>query len=109
MPLLQYTSNTDHVYWLATCLEAKLQISAALYAVQQQELAAQNTKSSKMNRLQRSMVHDRVVSVAKDSTVQVSRFLAFSLKSLNSYLNAFVTQNDHWAVSYQTSPWPVYY
>ncbi|KAM0175322.1 hypothetical protein ACHAPF_005582 [Botrytis cinerea] len=95
VPLLQSTSNELQVHWIAACLEYKLQIAAALEAHQEQESVIQTLKPSQMNRLQRSMVSDRVASVAKDSTLRVSHFLMHTLQSINSYLNAHVTANDH--------------
>ncbi|KAF7879819.1 uncharacterized protein EAF02_007989 [Botrytis sinoallii] len=94
VPLLQSTSNESQVYWIAACLEYKLQIAAALEAHQEQESVIQTLKPSQMNRLQRSMVSDRVASVAKDSTLRVSHFLMHTLQSINSYLNIHVKAND---------------
>ncbi|ESZ93228.1 hypothetical protein SBOR_6384 [Sclerotinia borealis F-4128] len=96
VPLLQSTSDESQVYWVAACLEYKLQIAAALEAHQEQQSVIQTLKPSQMNRLQRSMVSDRVASVAKDSTVRVSHFLMHTLKCINSCLNAHVTESDHW-------------
>ncbi|KAF7863118.1 hypothetical protein EAF04_007201 [Stromatinia cepivora] len=102
VPLLQSTSNQSQVYWVAACLEYKLQIAAALVAHQEQESVIPTLKPSQMNRLQRSIVSDRVASVAKDSTVRVSHFLMHTLKSINSYLNAHVMETDHWKFRKQT-------
>ncbi|KAB8301531.1 hypothetical protein EYC80_003378 [Monilinia laxa] len=96
VPLLQSTSNETEVYWVAACLEYKLQIAAALVAHQEQESVVQTLKPSQMNRLQRSIVSDRAASVAKDSTVRVSSFLMQTLKSINSYLNSQVMNSDNW-------------
>lgn len=101
MPLLQSTSNETKVYWVAACLEYKLQIAAALVAHQEQGSVIQTLKPSQMNRLQRSIVSDRAASVAKDSTVRVSSFLMQTLNSINSYLNAQIMNSDHWKVSAQ--------
>lgn len=103
MPLLQSTSNELQVHWIAACLEYKLQIAAALEAHQEQESVIQTLKPSQMNRLQRSMVSDRVASVAKDSTLRVSHFLMHTLQSINSYLNTHVTAIDHCKVSFQAN------
>lgn len=98
MPLLQSTSDESQVYWIAACLEYKLQIAAASEACEEQEFVIQTLKPSQMNRLQRSMVSDRVASVAKDSTVRVWNFLEHTLNSLNLYLNYNVMKNAHWKV-----------
>ena len=53
-----------------------------------QESSLELIKPSKMNRLQRSMIKDRVSSVAKDSTVNMCTFLTTTLEKVVSYLQA---------------------
>ncbi|KAM3068057.1 AAA ATPase midasin [Clarireedia jacksonii] len=96
VPLLEYSTSPAQVYWLAACLELKLQIAAALEAHKQQETAVTGLKPSQMNRLQRSIVSDRVASVATDSTVKASPFLLHTLKLLNTHLNTSINRLDNW-------------
>ncbi|PQE19082.1 hypothetical protein CJF30_00007426 [Rutstroemia sp. NJR-2017a BBW] len=98
VPLLQYSTSPAQVYWLAACLEFKLQIAAAMEAHQQQETTAIGLKPSQMNRLQRSIVSDRVVSVSSDSTVRVSGFLLHTLGLINTYINSSINHLDHWEI-----------
>jgi hypothetical protein len=77
----------------------KLEIRKALDAQRSQEVVLETLKPSQMNRLQRSIVSDRVPAVGKDSTVRVSKFLANTLKSLELYLQDNVHAGEHWKVS----------
>ena len=56
----------------------------------------ESLKPSKMNRLQRSLVHGRVPAVAKDSTVRASHFLFNTLKTLDTYLHDHINAVETW-------------
>ncbi|TVY40595.1 Midasin [Lachnellula occidentalis] len=98
VPLLQQSGN--QVFWLAVCFEALLEVAAAMEAQIGQETGIDALKPSKMNRLQRSLVRGRVPAVAKDSTVNISTFLAHCLAALKSYLQNNIAGGD-WKVRKQ--------
>jgi midasin len=93
VPLLQESSNP---YWLAAIFELKLGIYAAIEAQKSQESGIKALKPSKMNRLQRSLVHGRVPAVAKDSTVRASNFLTTTVKALDAYLHDHIRAGETW-------------
>ncbi|EHL02361.1 putative Midasin [Glarea lozoyensis 74030] len=53
-------------------------------------------KPSKMNRLQRSLVRERVPTVSKDSTINISGFLEFVLAALKAYIQSHCHDAEHW-------------
>ncbi|TVY82548.1 Midasin [Lachnellula suecica] len=94
VPLLQQSGH--QVYWLAACFEFLIEIAAAMDVQTGQEVGLDTLKPSKMNRLQRSLVRGRVPAVAKDSTVNVSTFLANCLAVLKSYLQNNIGNGEQW-------------
>jgi hypothetical protein len=55
-------------------------------------------KPSKMNRLQRSLISERVSAVANDSTARVSNFLFNTIVVLRKFLEDHI-EVDNWKVS----------
>jgi midasin len=90
------------VFWLAAVFELLVEISAAMDACKSQEKGIETLKPSKMNRLQRSIVKGRVPAVGKDSTVNVSTFLANTLSTLNRYLQGYNEVGQEWKVERRT-------
>jgi hypothetical protein len=59
-------------------------------------------KPSRMNRLQRSMIKDRVSSVSKDSTINVSSFLQTTLQRVVAYLQDNARSSTTWQLEKQS-------
>ncbi|CZR69956.1 related to midasin (AAA ATPase) [Phialocephala subalpina] len=96
VPLISKSQNYEDIYWLGTVFESLLAISEAIQAQSEQNAGLEVLKPSKMNRLQRSLVEDRVSAVSKDSTVKVSGFLSSSITALRSYLRNVRGSQGHW-------------
>jgi midasin len=96
VPLLLQSENSEHVFWLGSVFELLLEIAGAMQAKRAEKVDIETLKPSKMNRLQRSLVKERVPAVAKDSTVNVSAFLVSALKGLQSYLQTHTGEQLHW-------------
>ena len=86
VPLLAI--SRDVPFWLAAWLEIAQEIQALEQEVQRQTATAKNSRLSSLNRLQRSLVADRVAAVAKDSTAGVSKFLRESIAAVYQMLQA---------------------
>ncbi|KUJ07208.1 midasin [Mollisia scopiformis] len=95
VPLLAKSQSIEKVYWSATVFDHFILIRHGVHALKSQELGVETLKPSQMNRLQRSLVKDRVSAVSKDSTVNISRFLDNLLNTLQHFLrNYFYDAND---------------
>ncbi|PMD41018.1 P-loop containing nucleoside triphosphate hydrolase protein, partial [Hyaloscypha variabilis F] len=86
VPLLLQSDHSDRVFWLGAVFDLMLEISTARHAETGQQAQIETLKPSKMNRLQRSLVRERVPALAKDSTVNISHFLESTLQALRLYL-----------------------
>ncbi|KFY35146.1 hypothetical protein V494_06163 [Pseudogymnoascus sp. VKM F-4513 (FW-928)] len=87
VPLLQkYPATANQSYWLGTVLELQVEALDGHEAQQEQLRTLSTLKPSQMNRLQRSMVRDRVSAVAKDSTATIAEFLRESLQTFHEFL-----------------------
>ncbi|KAE8442887.1 hypothetical protein EG329_002559 [Mollisiaceae sp. DMI_Dod_QoI] len=84
--LVVKSQNSEKIFWLGAVFEALLATCAGTQALKSIENGLETLKPSKMNRLQRSLVKDRVSAVSKDSTVNMSGFLAGTLSCLRDYL-----------------------
>lgn len=58
--------------------------------------SAQGAKLASLNRLERSLLKDRVASVSKDSTVNIAGFLSFFIESLSRYLAEGPSSLESW-------------
>jgi len=94
--LQRSSSSASQVFWLGALFELSLGVEAAIEAQRSQEIGLDSLKPSKMNRLQRSLVSGRVSAVAKDSTVQASNFLAWTLGVFKKYLEQNVQVREDW-------------
>jgi hypothetical protein len=99
VPLSQQALGTNLAYWLGTLLELKLQVLEGRDVNEEQAMQLSTLKPSQLNRLQRSMVRDRVPVVAKDSTVSVASFLRETLDGLNRHLQDTVDRSSDWRVN----------
>jgi midasin len=94
--VLQQSGNGFQPYWLAACSELLIDLDIALHAQSTQSESVGNFKPSKMNRLQRSQVKERVPIVAKDSTVNISSFLEFLLARVQAYVQTHFNDGEQW-------------
>ena len=96
--LQQETATEDQSHWLADVLELKVEVLENRDVQQSQAAALATLKPSQMNRLQRSMVRDRVPAVAKDSTASVASFLDWTLAMVNAHLQEPRVASAGWKV-----------
>ncbi|KAF8853024.1 midasin [Acephala macrosclerotiorum] len=98
VPLISKSQNSEHIFWLGAVFESLLQIFEAVQAQNDQNARLEVLKPSKMNRLQRSLIKDRVSAMFKDSTVNVSNFLAGMITALRTCLQDIPGGVEHWKV-----------
>lgn len=96
VPLLQLSSDTDESYWFATILELKSSMHHGREAASDQLAKLETLKPSQMNRLQRSMVANRIPAATKDSTFRTATFLHETLQHLGIYLQSSSTTSMSW-------------
>ncbi|EPE31743.1 P-loop containing nucleoside triphosphate hydrolase [Glarea lozoyensis ATCC 20868] len=96
VPMLQQSGSASAPYWLGACLEFFIEIDQAVSMQRTQIEGTSTLKPSKMNRLQRSLVRERVPTVSKDSTINISGFLEFVLAALKAYIQSHCHDAEHW-------------
>jgi midasin len=94
--VIQQAGNGLQPYWLAACSEFLIDFDIALHAQAAEYESTGILKPTKMNRLQRSRVKDRVPVVSKDSTVNISGFLEFLLATLQVYIQSHFQEAENW-------------
>ncbi len=93
---LFHYQRSDQILWLGAVFELLIELSAASEAQAMQAIEIENLKPSRMNRLQRSLVKDRVPAVAKGTTSNVAAFLIETLKDFETYLQNQSIGNGSW-------------
>jgi midasin len=88
VPLLVLSQGSEQIFWLGAAFELLIEIFNASGAQMRQAAEIETLKPSKMNRLQRSLIKNRVSSVAKDTTANVAPFLVDVLQILKVYLQS---------------------
>ncbi|KAF4457552.1 hypothetical protein F53441_602 [Fusarium austroafricanum] len=78
-PVSQLLSAPDQARWIGACLEFYHEIYHLQNLIEDQRRQAQTNKLTALNRLQRSLVSDRVAAVSKDATVKVASFLVSAI------------------------------
>ncbi|WQF75904.1 Putative von Willebrand factor, type A, AAA+ ATPase domain, midasin, midasin, AAA lid domain 7 [Colletotrichum destructivum] len=91
-----HQSKDELPFWLSVSYGFLLEIQRCQVAIATQATRAKATKLASLNRLQRSIVSDRVASVAKDSTVRVSKFLSRTLQIIRTFIQANLTTSHGW-------------
>ncbi|WYZ40395.1 hypothetical protein EsH8_IV_000736 [Colletotrichum jinshuiense] len=91
-----HRDNGELPFWLSVCYEFLLEIQRCQAAISAQATKAKAAKLASLNRLQRSIVSDRIAAVAKDSTVKVSRFLSKSLQAMRAFIQANLNTAQGW-------------
>ncbi|KAI1811252.1 midasin [Poronia punctata] len=95
VPLLHGFSS-QLPFWLGTCYELSLNLSAAWSALEEQKSRAINLQISSMNRLQRSFVVEQVAAVQKDSTARSVQFLTGVVQTVEAYLKNQLETSECW-------------
>ncbi|KAF3354041.1 putative RING finger protein [Verticillium dahliae VDG1] len=93
--LLQRTSG-DLAFWLNCCFQFILELQRCQSTLKAQVGRAKAGKLASLNRLQRSVVSDRIAAVAKDSTASVSKFLTKVLQAALKFLQDSVKDAGDW-------------
>ncbi|KAI5928416.1 hypothetical protein F4810DRAFT_705356 [Camillea tinctor] len=95
LPLLQgYPLGLP--FWLGACYEVYFDLLRAWDALEVQKSQAHGIQVSALNRLQRSYVSERVAAVAKDSTVDATKFLVGVLQTTEAYIRSQLQSPDSW-------------
>ncbi|KAF6844959.1 denitrification regulatory protein nirq [Colletotrichum musicola] len=89
-------NNGELAFWLSVCYEFLLEIQRCQAAITSQVNKAKAAKLASLNRLQRSLVSDRIAAVAKDSTVKVSKFLSKMLQAMKAFIQANLKTAQGW-------------
>ncbi|KAK1598724.1 ATPase [Colletotrichum navitas] len=89
-------SKNELPFWLSASYEFLLETQRCQAAITTQANKAKATKLASLNRLQRSIVSDRVAPVAKDSTVRVSKFLSRTLQVIRTFIQGNLTTCQGW-------------
>ncbi|KAG9231754.1 hypothetical protein BJ875DRAFT_363892, partial [Amylocarpus encephaloides] len=96
--MLKHSNNDSQACWLGACFDLSSSFTIALHALRDQDEAVKTVKPRMMNRLQRSLVQDRVPAVAKDSTVNIVTFLTSLWTELRTYVQAEIKNFLNWKV-----------
>ncbi|EXF79716.1 ATPase [Colletotrichum fioriniae PJ7] len=89
-------NNDELPFWLSVCYEFLLEVQRCQSAISAQATKAKAVKLASLNRLQRSIVSDRIAAVAKDSTVRVSKFLSRTLQVIKTFIQANLATAQGW-------------
>ncbi|KAH6964016.1 hypothetical protein DER45DRAFT_601956 [Fusarium avenaceum] len=85
-PVTQLSSTPDQARWLGACLEFYHELYHLQNTIEDQRRQAQVNKLTALNRLQRSLVSDRVAAVSKDATVKLASFLVSTINAIKEWL-----------------------
>ncbi|KAK5990072.1 Midasin [Cladobotryum mycophilum] len=86
----------DEARWDAICYETYRHLYGIQQTLDQQRNQARAAKLMSLNRLQRSLISDRVAAVSKDSTVRLAAFVSAVLNAMAEYLNFNLPLFDDW-------------
>ncbi|CAF3617827.1 unnamed protein product [Fusarium graminearum] len=95
-PMAQLLSSPDHARWLGACLEFYHDLYRLQNSIEDQRHQAQVNKLNALNRLQRSLVSDRVAAVSKDATVKLASFLVSTINSIKEWLGFSFESSESW-------------
>lgn len=98
-PLANYNvsrlaQNRTHAEWTATIYDTSVELFKVQQILQSNMSLARTSKLGALNRLQRSLISDRVAAVSKDSTVRLATFLEAMLSAIRAYLG-HAASNEH--------------
>ncbi|KAH6978698.1 hypothetical protein EDB82DRAFT_546712 [Fusarium venenatum] len=95
-PMAQILPSTDHARWLGACLEFYHDLYRLQNSIEGQRRQAQVNKLNALNRLQRSLVSDRVAAVSKDATVKLASFLVSTINTTKEWLGFNFESSESW-------------
>ncbi|KAF5012617.1 hypothetical protein FDECE_1350 [Fusarium decemcellulare] len=95
-PVTQLVPVQDQARWLGACLEFYHDLYQLRNSIEDQRRQAQVNKLTSLNRLQRSLVSDRVAAVSKDSTVKLASFLLSTINAVKEWLGFNFESFDSW-------------
>lgn len=80
------------------CFELSWRFHQVLQRLDSSRKQAQVAKLSSLNRLQRSLVSDRIAAVSKDSTVKLASFLSSMSMTVLEHIRGEVSVSKNWKV-----------
>ncbi|KAM0562196.1 hypothetical protein ACHAPJ_002641 [Fusarium lateritium] len=95
-PVTQLLSSPDQARWLGACLEFYHELYHLQNSIEEQRRQAQVNKLTALNRLQRSLVSDRVAAVSKDATVKLASFLISTINASKEWLGFNFESFETW-------------
>ncbi|KAF4968228.1 hypothetical protein FSARC_4319 [Fusarium sarcochroum] len=95
-PVTQLLSSPDQARWLGACLEFYHELYHLQNSIEEQRRQAQVNKLTALNRLQRSLVSDRVAAVSKDATVKLASFLISTINATKEWLDFNFESFETW-------------
>ncbi|KAF5706676.1 midasin (AAA ATPase) [Fusarium globosum] len=95
-PIAQLSSTPDQTRWLGACLEFYHELNHLQNSIEDQRCQAQVNKLTALNRLQRSLISDRVAAVSKDATVKLASFLLSAINAAKEWLGFKFESLEKW-------------
>ncbi|KAF9769272.1 hypothetical protein IL306_013319, partial [Fusarium sp. DS 682] len=95
-PVTHLSSAPDQGRWLGACLEFYHEFYYLQNSIEDQRRQAQVNKLTALNRLQRSLVSDRVAAVSKDATVKLTSFLVSTINTAKEWLSFNFESFETW-------------
>ncbi|KAJ4170034.1 AAA ATPase midasin [Fusarium falciforme] len=96
-PVTQLLPVQNQARWLGAGLEFYQDLYNLQSSIEDQRRQAQVNKLTSLNRLQRSLVSDRVAAVSKDSTVKLASFLTSTINAAKTWLGFGFESAALWA------------
>jgi midasin len=90
--------SVDLARWNAARYETYRHLYQIQSIIDAQQAQARSAKLVSLNRLQRSLISDRVAAVSKDSTVKLSVFVSSVLNALIEFFGLELLSQDTWEV-----------
>lgn len=102
--LVQILSNEDEAKWCAACFDAYRYLHCFQRSLEDSLRCAQQKKLASMNRLQRSLMSNKIAAVSRDSTLHLAFFLSSLIRNIETFLDRTFSVK-RWKVSYISSSW----
>ncbi|KAF4835326.1 Midasin [Colletotrichum siamense] len=99
MVRILHSHNGDLAFWLSVCYGFLLEIQRCQAIITSQVNKAKAAKLASLNRLQRSIVSDRIA--IRDSTVKVAKFLSKVLQAMRVFIQTNLNTSQSWKESTQ--------
>ncbi|KAJ6780716.1 hypothetical protein PWT90_02324 [Aphanocladium album] len=98
-------NNGSSAEWAAAIYDASVEIFTVQQALDHHKSLARTSKLGALNRLQRSLISDRVAAVSKDSTVRLAAFIDAILSAIRDYLGNAPATEHHATTSFLSLVW----